>query len=490
MKPNSHNLLFGERFRSRSYQCQAALWFGNACGDATSRLPRNGGNHLAVPIIITLIAFSNFACHRTPAPQATSPTPKQASRPAETAPVPGSETSMTAVRFLEDRVKSDPDDLVALNKLASYYLQLHRETSDVKYLELSMRAARSSLRVAGADQNLTGLLALAQAEFATHDFVSARDHAKELTEYAPSRSAAYLVLGDALLELGDYDGAKTNYDKVVELDHDEVGTEARLAHLSALRGDLRAAERRYAAALSRAKTALVPTAEPIAWCHWQLGEMAFQTGDLRGAERRYQDALNAYPNYVRAVASLGRVRAALGDSAGGIQQYEKAMRIIPDPMFAAALGDLYKLTGRSQEAAQQYTLVEQIGRLNEFNGSLYNRQLILFYADHDLKPAEAYQSAAQEYLVRRDIYGADALAWSALKAGKTAEARSAIKDALRLGTIDARLFYHAGLIAQAAGDHTSAHEYLQKALSINPKFDPLQSEIARRKLAETEKSVQ
>ena len=200
--------------------------------------------------------------------------------------------------------------------------------------------------------------------------------------------------------------------------------------------------------------------------------MAFQTGDLRGAERHYQDALNAYPNYVRAVASLGRVRAALGDSAGGIQQYEKAMRIIPDPVFAAALGDLYKLTGRSQEAAQQYTLVEQIGRLNEFNGSLYNRQLILFYADHDLKPGEAYQSAAQEYVVRRDIYGADALAWSALKAGKTAEARSAIKDALRLGTIDARLFYHAGLIAQAAGDRASAHEYLQKALSINPKFDP------------------
>src|SRR5712691_3269930 len=113
-------------------------------------------------------------------------------------------STMMAVRFLKDRVKGDPDDLVALNKLASYYLQLHRETADVRYLELALRSARSSLRVLPADQNLGGLLALAQAEYQTHDFSSARDHAKELTEYQPQTSYGYQILGDALLELGDY----------------------------------------------------------------------------------------------------------------------------------------------------------------------------------------------------------------------------------------------------------------------------------------------
>jgi hypothetical protein len=50
----------------------------------------------------------------------------------------------------------------------------------------------------------------------------------------------------------------------------------------------------------------------------------------------------------------------------------------------------------------------------------------------------------KEYEARRDIYGADALAWTALKAGKISEAQSAIKDALRLGTQDAK-----GFITQA-----------------------------------------
>jgi len=164
---------------------------------------------------------------------------------------------------------------------------------------------------------------------------------------------------------------------------------------------------------------------------------------------------------------------------GAIEHYEKAVRLLPDPQFIAALGDLYKLAGRDEDAQKQYELVEQIGRLNALNGALYNRQLALFYADHDIKIDEAYRLAAKEYEIRKDIYGADALAWTALKAGKLPEAQAAIKDALRLGTKDAKIFYHAAMIARASGDETAARDYLQRALKLNPQFDPLHSAIAQ-----------
>jgi Tfp pilus assembly protein PilF len=99
-----------------------------------------------------------------------------------------------------------------------------------------------------------------------------------------------------------------------------------------------------------------------------------------------------------------------------------------------------------------------------------------------LKPGEGYANALREYGLRRDIYGADAVAWTALKAGKIAQAQSAIKEALRLGTKDARLFYHAGMIAQAAGDKRGARDYLKRALALNAQFDPLQAPIARKAL--------
>jgi Flp pilus assembly protein TadD len=112
-------------------------------------------------------------------------------------------------------------------------------------------------------------------------------------------------------------------------------------------------------------------------------------------------------------------------------------------------------------------------------GNLYNRQLALFYADHDRELERAYALASSEYALRRDIYGADALAWSALKHGKLAEAESAIHAALHLGTQDARLLYHAGMIAQAAGDGPHARDFLDRALRLSPRFDPMQARVAQ-----------
>jgi len=196
-----------------------------------------------------------------------------------------------------------------------------------------------------------------------------------------------------------------------------VTIEQRIARLAALRGDANGAQRHFSNALTLALALPAPPRETVAWCRWQLGETAFSVGDYATAERHYRDALTTFPDYFRALASLGRIRAAQADIAGAIEQYEHAVRIIPDPSFVAALGDLYKLAGREKDAAAQYSLVEKIGRLNELNGTLYNRQLALFYADHDLKPDAAYANASKEFTLRRDIYGADALAWTALKAG-------------------------------------------------------------------------
>ncbi len=220
----------------------------------------------------------------------------------------------------------------------------------------------------------------------------------------------------------------------------------------------------------------------MAWIRWQLGEVAFSPGDYPKAERHYRDALITFPNYYRALASLGRVLAARGDLPGAIEQYERVIRILPDPTSVAALGDLYTLSGRDKEATAQYELVEHIARLSAINGVMYNRQLALFYADHDLKAADAYANAGKEYAVRRDIYGADAVAWTALKAGKLDEADAMIKAALRLGTRDAKLFYHAGMIALASGDSSAARDYLKRAIKLNPEFDPLQAANARKAL--------
>ncbi|HXG65061.1 MAG TPA: tetratricopeptide repeat protein, partial [Blastocatellia bacterium] len=375
----------------------------------------------------------------------------------------------------------DPEDFIFYNKLAGYYLQFLRETGNLNYLDLASRAARASLNVLPPEMNTGGLAMLAQVELASHEFASARDHATQLTKLEARKSYPFEILGDALMELGEYDQAVAAY-KEMEKRSDGVNTQARMARYALLRGDTELAKKRYSFALALALEQVPAARETVAWCRWQLGEVAFSVGQYEEAEKHYQDALTTFPDYYRALASMGRVRAARGDLAGGIEYYQRAIKIFPDLIFVAALGDLYKLTGKETEAATQYALVEQIGKLNAAQGALYNRQLALFYADHDMKAEEAYANALKEYEARKDIYGADAVAWTALKAGKVSEAQSAMKEALRLGTRDARMYYHAGVIARAAGNNSAARDYLERALKLSPQFDPLQAGIARKAL--------
>jgi len=392
-----------------------------------------------------------------------------------------------AVRFLENRVRLDPEDHIAYNKLGAYYLQLQRETGSLSYIELASKAAKGSLASLPPEHNTDGLLLTAQVEYAEHDFTSARDHSRQLAELEPGKSYPFNTLGDALLELGDYDGATAAFQQMERLaagigGMTSVAVDQRLARYAALRGDVDHARRYLDNALRTCLALPAPPRETTAWCYWQLGDLAFSVGDNTSADACYQNALTAFPDYFRALASLGRLRAAQGDLDGGIALYEQATRLVPDPAFIAALGDLYKLKGRDREAAAQYGLVEQIGHLSALNGFLYNRQLALFYADHDLKAEDAYQNARREYEVRKDVYGSDTLAWAALKSGKLKEAESAAKEALKLGTKDPRIWYHAGMIALAEGDVTSARDYLNRSLELNQQFDPLQAALAKHAL--------
>jgi tetratricopeptide (TPR) repeat protein len=392
-----------------------------------------------------------------------------------------SEGSDSAViRELEARVQSDPDDFIAYNKLAGYYLQRMRETSSAVYLDLADGAARASLGAMA--QNPGGLHALAQVRMAQHDFADAREQARILLARDPRAAAAHLLFGDASLELGEEALAEQHVARAEELAGASVATRTRLARIAFLHGRPERAAEHLGAALALAKSDASLPAETVAWCHWQLGELAFAVGDYAAAEQPQQAALETLPDYPRALAARGRLRAAQGDLKGAIADYERAVRGFPDPTFVAQLGDLYLLSGNARAAAAQYALVERMAGLAGSGPAPYARVLALFRADHDMQVQEAYASAAQEFKGRPDVYGADALAWTAYKAGHTAEAAAAMHEALRLGTQDARLLYHAGMIARAAGNPDAARQYLSRALELSPSFDPLQAPLARRAL--------
>jgi tetratricopeptide (TPR) repeat protein len=89
--------------------------------------------------------------------------------------------------------------------------------------------------------------------------------------------------------------------------------------------------------------------------------------------------------------------------------------------------------------------------------------------------------------VRHDIYTWDTLAWALFRNNRQDEAAAAIKEALGLGTKDALLLFHAGMIYERIGDNEKAVDYLDRAIALNPQFHLLFADLARATLQKLSK---
>lgn len=374
------------------------------------------------------------------------------------------------------------------SRLASAYIQKARETGDIAYYDLAEKALRRSLElVPHHPLATTATTSLAAVYFAKHQFRAALECAQQALTLGSGELSPYALVGDAYLEMGQYDQAAVAYAKMGSL-RGAAYPHSRLSYLQFLRGDTQGAIQLMRKAVAAALAGNAPP-EHIAWSQVQLGEDLFSLGEVAQAEKSYRDALRTYPEYHRALAGLAKVQAAQQQYQEAITLYQQAIAIIPLPDYAAALGDVYAKLDRPDEAKKQYDLVEYIGYVSMLNQTLYNRELALFYADHDRKLPESLALARRELEVRRDIYTYDVLAWTLYKNEKPQEALTAMLEALKLGTKDARLFFHAGMIYRRLGKNATAREYLQRALSLNPRFHLFQAEEAERTLRERPDSV-
>ena len=382
------------------------------------------------------------------------------------------------LRLFQTLVAHQPDELRYQNMLALANIQKTRETQDFANLD---RAAHIVDEVLSKDAaNYEALRVRSQIHLERHDFQRAAENSSRLIERDPQDPYNYGTLGDAWIELGEYEKAADAYQKMVNLSPD-LSSYNRASYYRYLLGDAKGAIE----VMKRAVAAGSPSMpENLAWCLAQLGNMFFQQGDLKQAEQVYGGALRVFPNYHEALAGLGRVAAAREKIDQAIDYMTRSVAVVPVLDNVALLADYYELAGKKQQADEQWKLVEFIDRLGQINQEVYNRNLALVYLNHDLQPEKALQLARRELEVRGDLYTWDAVAWAYYKNKKYVEAEQAMEKALKLGTPDPALHYHAGMIARALGKNDQAKKLLARALELNPRFDARQAPIAQNTLQE------
>jgi tetratricopeptide (TPR) repeat protein len=379
------------------------------------------------------------------------------------APAPAALSSpAAAIPSLEARVDDDPDDIAAWQALGAAYVRESGRTGDPSLYAAAESAFDRADELVPGDHHTTvgrSLLALS-----LHRFDEALRLASLAYEADPFDDDALAVVVDASIELGRYDDAARHLDDLLSL-RPGLAAYSRLSYLRELNGDVSGA----LLALHDAETAGAGAAYDVATVVTFRGDLHFNHGDPAAAVEAYDSAITLAPELVTARIGRARTVAAQGRLDEAIAALEELTRRTPHPTALILLGDLQARDGRTADAAATYDLVRTTIRLQQAAGADVDIELALFEADHG-RAAEAVDLARAGHAARATVYAADALAWALRQAGEPGAALPYVEEALRLGTADALLHFHAAAIMADTGQADRAAAALRTAFGINPWF--------------------
>ncbi|MDQ3697105.1 MAG: tetratricopeptide repeat protein [Gemmatimonadota bacterium] len=378
------------------------------------------------------------------------------------------------IAFFADRARRDTLGALDRASLAALYLQRARLTGNGDDDIRAEEAARQSLALRTV-RNASTYTILASSLLAQHRFLDAREAARELVRAEPDDPAARALLGEIQLEVGEYDSARVLLEPLAGM-RENLAVGPRLARWAEIAGRSEDARAIFNAALREVaeRTDLLP--EQAAWFYLRRGQLELKAGGLDGAANAFRAGLEIHPGDHRILGALARLELLRGRPGRAIGYGERAIAIALEPGTLGVLGDAHIARGDSVQAKDHYRAME-VAVLAQ--PGAFHREWSLWLLDHGRGIDQVLAKAREEIRTRRDVYGYDLLAWALHKSGNHVEAREAAQMALRLGTRDASLYFHAGMIARALGDTATARRELEEALEINSYFHPTQPAVAR-----------
>lgn len=412
----------------------------------------------------------------TPGPSTAQPSIAVTTAPSapQLSPIPTSPTQAEIDR-LQAAVASDPANAEAQRDLGFALLQRVRETADPSLYGPAAAAFEAARQLAPDDALV--LVGIGGLQLGKHQFADALETGREAAALSPRLSSARAVIVDALIELGRYDEADEAAAEMFALSED-LATLARVSYLAELRGKLDVAL--GAMRLAAQSPGLAP--ENTAYVDALLGNLLVYSGDPSGAADAYAAALELVPGHAPSLAGQARLAIGAGHLQEAIALLNRASEIVPLPEYVIALGDTQAAAGQAEDAGRSFALARAEIQLFEASGVVVDLDLALFEADHG-DPDRALEFATTAYERAPTVRAADAVAWALHRLGRDTEAKPYVDEALRLGSRDPLLRYHAGAVAAALGNAASARRDLDLALTTDPGFSATGAAEARRILA-------
>jgi tetratricopeptide (TPR) repeat protein len=375
------------------------------------------------------------------------------------APLGGETTLDKQIAQAQTRVGTTTNRFADIEKLGWLFITKARVSFDPGFYKLAERCAiaMDSLQPRSADALLLRGYALQNL----HHFKEAEPLARELVTRR-GRAFDYGLLGDVLMEQGKLDDATTAYQQMADIKPD-LHAYTRAAHMRWLKGDLEGAIEVMRMAVQAASPR---DAESGAWVCTRMALYQLQNGDFEKCRQHCDAALDFQKNYPPALAARGRLLLAREKFSEAVESLTLAVKLNPLPEYQWALAEALRAANRVSEA-------EKVEReLNSRGATEDPRSYSLYLATRGENASTALRLAEMELQTRADIFTHDVLAISLAANGRWSGAESEALLALREGTQDARLFLHAGIVAQHLSKAHDAQTYFKQAAALQQMLLP------------------
>ncbi len=373
-----------------------------------------------------------------------------------------------AVEYYRDAIAKRPDVVKNYVDLAQIYQQEARVTAnEAYYLPKAQYLLNEALR--HSPEDFDALIAQASLNMTLHQFMKAKETILKAIKKNDFSAAAYGVLVDAHVELGEYEEAVKACDKMLSIRPD-LRSYSRVSYVRELHGDIPGA----ISAMRLAADAGVTGQENRAWTLYNLGNLYLQHRKIDTAQFIFKGILEERPSFALAIVGTAKIKTLKKEFAEAIQLLTDAYHSTPYHGLLEQLTETFSEAGMRFQADSAATIV-----LNGFEEDLklgHNAygEYAAFAIQHNIELAKALEYARKDYEYRpNNIKTLETYAWALLLNGQPEHSTPLIEKAMRLETNAPQLLYRAGIIFQQSGHSAMAKELLSEAmkhhLSLYPK---------------------
>lgn len=405
-----------------------------------------------IKLFSIFIFITNYGCDgREVAPENSAADSRADACQISLTPYPGKQAEDQTIARWQARSKAGLS-VGILEKLGWAYVAKARSSFDPGFYKLAEQTALCIRQT--NPEHPAGKLLQGHVFHQLHRFQQAESIGQQLVR---QRGAwfDFALLGDALMEQGKIGPAVRAYQMMMD---QRPGPQAyaRAAHIRWLTGDLPGA----IALMALTVDSGAGGREARAWANVEWARLLLLAEKPSEALAILEKTRRIQPDYPPALLLQSKVLLSQDQPKAALPLLQQAARLNPLPEVLWTLAEGFALTGQTASARKVEDQLMATGSRED------RRTFALYLASSGIDPSRALQMARQELTLRHDVFTRDTLAWALYAGGDLKQARRIHQQVMAQGTIDARLFYHAGILAAAEGDMPAAKRWLERAQAL------------------------